>query len=90
MISGRVVPLTLGSLSTVEGLKVPLKLTAEAETREDGGMIVRDLVRSSNAQTMYRRFLSTNKKKCLHNELAASVQMLKNFLRPYLESMSRP
>jgi hypothetical protein len=40
MISGRVVPLTLGSLSTVEGLKVPLKLTAEAETREDGGMTV--------------------------------------------------
>jgi hypothetical protein len=69
MISGRVVPLTLGSLSTVEGLKVdkkPLKLTAEAETREDGGMVARDLVRSSNAQTMYRGRLSTNKKKYVY------------------------
>lgn len=63
MISGRVVLLTLGSLPTVEGLKVPLKLTAEAETREDGRMAAGDLVRSSNAQTMYRRCLSADKKK---------------------------
>lgn len=51
MISGRVVPLTLGSLSSETGKK-SLKSTAEAETREDGGMV------ATMCRQMLKNFLS--------------------------------